>query len=100
MQGTRIKSCLWTNDAPQQATHSLNLAIDVSTIAERIKFYNASLFSPTLSTLVKAIAAGFCTTFQPATSGKFENTPLHHLLHPRATSKPNVVIFDRQKMLA
>ena len=33
------------------------------TIAERIKFYNARFFSPTLSTLAQTISAGFLTIF-------------------------------------
>ena len=55
MQCTRNHTRLWIIDAPQDTTHSLNLIVDAPTIAERIKFYNASLFSPTLSTLHRKV---------------------------------------------
>ena len=42
--------------------HSLNATIGNPTIFEHIKFYHASLFSPTLATLGKAIDAGYLTT--------------------------------------
>ena len=48
--------------------HSLNAAIDQPTLANRIKFYQASLFSPTLDTLCKAIDAGYLTTFPEFTT--------------------------------
>lgn len=55
--------------------HSLNSVIDNPTIAERIKFYHASLFSPTLDTLAKAIAAGYLTTFPAFTVKQLRNIP-------------------------
>jgi len=52
LQGQRsnLTNKLWTlNDQkPEKQCHSLNLVIDAPTIAERIKFYHASLWSPTL----------------------------------------------------
>jgi len=47
----------WTIESPQETTHSLNSVIDVPTIAI------ASLLSPTLTTLAKAVSPGFLTTF-------------------------------------
>ena len=86
MQGTRDKTKLWTIDNPPSTTHSLNSIIDAPTIAERIKFYTASLFSPTLSTLAKAISAGFLTTFPVFTTKQLRKfapqplaTPMGHL---------------------
>ena len=65
LQGTRQPSRLWTIDSTTTPSihHTVNTAIDMPTIAERIKFYHASLFSPTLDTLQKAIKAGYLTSF-------------------------------------
>ena len=69
MQGSRQSNKLWTMDSKnnnqqqQQTRHSLNALIDTPTIAERIKFYHQSLWSPTLDTLSKAIKQGFLLTF-------------------------------------
>ena len=62
LKGTRTNK-LWNIDKDQPTTHSLNATIGNPTIAERIAFYHASLFSPTLTTLTKAIKAGYLTTF-------------------------------------
>ena len=86
MQGTRNHTRLWTMDATPHHDHSLNSVIDAPTIAERIKFYKASLFSPTLSTLARAIAAGYLTTFPEFTTKQLRKytpislaTPMGHL---------------------
>ena len=72
MRGTR-KDKLWTmNDT---TIRSLNATIGSLTIAERIKFYHASLFSPTLATLAKAIDAGYLTTFPAFTSKQVNKYP-------------------------
>lgn len=66
LQGTRGASRLWTIDddnSTEQQQHSLNAAIDTPTIANRIKFYHASLYSPTMDTLKNAIDAGFLASF-------------------------------------
>ena len=63
MQCTRDHTCLWTINNPQETTHSLNSVINAPIIAERIKFYNASIFSPALSTVAQAISTGFLTPF-------------------------------------
>ena len=85
MQGTHDHTRLWTIDNPQETTHSLNSVIDTPTIAERIKFYTASLFSPTLSILAQAISAGFFTTFPAFITKNYANTP-SFTSHPNGTS--------------
>ena len=68
MQGSRGATKLWSIDTKNTTTHSLNSVIDAPTIEDRIKFYTKSLFSPTLSTLAKAISAGYLTTFPAFTT--------------------------------
>ena len=81
MQGTRQPNKLWTIDdtthhslnavsesAQTPTTHTMNSVIDAPTAAERVAFLHKSLFSPTLSTLAKAIQAGFLTTFPTITT--------------------------------
>ena len=68
MRGIHDHAHLWKIDSPQYTTHSLNSIIDAPTISEGIKFYTASLFSPTLSTLTQAITVGFLTTFPAFTT--------------------------------
>ena len=80
---------------PEEATHSLNSVIDAPTITERIKFYNASLFSLTLSTLAQAIAAGFLTTFPVFTTKKYVNIPQHRSPLPWAIYMPNTYYRTR-----
>lgn len=83
LQGERSSDTnkLWTlnQKSPSSATpcHSLNAAIDTPTIAERIKFFHASLWSPVLSTLSKALDAGFLTTFPEFTSKQLRKHPPH-----------------------
>ena len=73
MQGTRQPNKLWTIDSTKH--HSLNSIIDAPTIKERIEFYHKSLFSPTLSTLAKAIKAGYLTTFPTITTKQLRRWP-------------------------
>ena len=73
MQGTRQPNKLWTID--NNRYHSLNSVIDAPTMAERITFLHKSLFSPTLSTLAKAIQAGYLTTFPPITVKQLRRWP-------------------------
>jgi hypothetical protein len=73
LQGSRQASKLWTID--NTPTHSLNAAVDTPTIADRIKFYHASLFSPALDTLRKAIKAGYLTSFPTFTAQQLSKTP-------------------------
>jgi hypothetical protein len=75
IQGTRQSNKLWTIDPITQPTHTLSAVIDAPTIAERIAFYHASLFSPTLSTLCKAIDADYLTTFPQFTSQQVRKYP-------------------------
>ena len=76
IQGTRQQNKLWTIDPlTTKPTHSLSAIIDAPTIAERIAFYHASLFSPTLSTLCKAIDANYLTTFPHFTSKQVRKYP-------------------------
>ena len=80
MQGSRNESTnrLWQVDNMTTSTppvHSLNSIIDNPTIAERIQFYHASLFSPTLDTLAKAITAGYLTTFPHFTVKQLRRYP-------------------------
>ena len=78
LQGSRQSNNLWTiNDTSSTSipTFSLNAAVDVPTIAERIKFYHASLFSPTLDTLRKAINAGYLTSFPSFTTKQLSKFP-------------------------
>ena len=81
LQGTRQQSKLWTIDKDNH--HSLNSVIDAPTIAERIEFYSRSLFSPTLSTLEKAIKAGFLSSFPVVTTKQLRKWPPQ----PVATTK-------------
>ena len=82
LQGTRNHSTnnLWklhTTPPPSFDTiiHPINAAIDNPTIAERIRFYHASMFSPTLDTFTKAINAGYLTTFPNLTSQQIRRYP-------------------------
>lgn len=68
MQGTCQPNKLWNVDPVATLLHQINAAIDTPTIAERIHFYHASLFSPTLDTLCKAIDSNYLTTFPGFTS--------------------------------
>ena len=78
MQGTRDSTQLWTINCPQTTNHSLNSIIDAPTIAERIKYYTASLSLPPLSTLATAISAGFLTTFPDFTIRNLRKyAPIH-----------------------
>ena len=54
---------------------SLNAFIDNPSIDERIKFYHAFLFSPTLQTLSRAIDAGYLTTFPSITLRQLQKYP-------------------------
>lgn len=92
MQGTRQANKLWTIDNNQNNPtsktstpfqHSLNSMIDTPTIAERIKFFHASLYSPVLETLKNAIQAGFLTSFPGFTITQLRK----HLPNPTATPK-------------
>jgi len=74
LRGTRTTK-LWNIDKHQPATHLLNTTIGNPTIAERIAFYHASLFSPTLITLSNAIKAGYLTTFPAFTAKKVNKYP-------------------------
>ena len=75
MQGTRQRNKLWTMDEPITQHHSLNSVVDAPTIAERIKFYHASLFSPTMTTLENAIKAGYLVTFPHITTKQLRQFP-------------------------
>ena len=79
MQGARSNATnnLWKVNGTkvEQPTMSLNTVIDKPTIAERIKFYHASLFSPTLDTLAKAVSAGYLTTFPTFTVKQLRKFP-------------------------
>ena len=79
MQGARSNATnnLWKVNGTkvEQPTMSLNAVIDKPTIAERIKFYHASLFSPTLDTLAKAVSAGYLTTFPTFTVKQLRKFP-------------------------
>jgi hypothetical protein len=81
LQGTRSPSTqqLWQLNpaAPTQHNqcHSLNATLDNPTIAEQIKFYHASMFSPPLQTLTTAIDAGYLTTFPSITTAQLQKYP-------------------------
>ena len=75
MQGTRDKTKLWTIDNPPSTTHSLNSIIDAPTIAERIKFYTASLFSPTLSSLPKPCQQASSPLFLSSQLNNYASSP-------------------------
>ena len=55
-------------------------------IAERIKLYHTSLFSPTLQTLAKAIYTGHLTTFPSITSQQVQK----YLPHSEETVKGHI----------
>jgi hypothetical protein len=80
MQGSRNSATnnrLWKidNSPTGNSITSLNAVIDKPTISERIKFYHASLFSPTLDTLAKALQAGYLTTFPSFTVKQLRQFP-------------------------
>lgn len=56
LEGTRSKDTngLWEMELPPPP-EQINAAVDQATVAERIKFIHASLFSPTLHTWVQAL---------------------------------------------
>ena len=99
MQGSRssITKQLWqldpasTNKAAN--CHSLNAIMDNPTIAERIKFYHASMFSPPLQTLREAIDAGYLTTFPSMTTAQLRKYP------PRAEATVKVHLRAIKKNL-
>lgn len=68
LQGKRNKDTngLWEMELPPEPER-INAAVDQATMAERIRFVHASLFSPTLHTWVQALKSGLLTTF-PAIS--------------------------------
>lgn len=76
LQGHRSKltNGLWQMELPPKP-ESLNAAIDQATMAERIKFIHASLFSPTLYTWVKALKSGLLTTFPTITEQQIQKHP-------------------------
>ena len=74
MKGKRDPNKLWHLDN-LHPSHSLNAAIHQPTVAERIRFFHASLFSPTLDTLCKAINAGFLQSFPCFTSKQIRKHP-------------------------
>ena len=75
VQGTRQQNKLWTMDTPVTQHHSLNSVVDAPTIAERIKFYHASLFSPTMTTLENIIKEGYLVTFPYITTKQLRQFP-------------------------
>ena len=86
MQGSRDNNKLWTIDTDNpymEQQHSMNIAIDTPTLAERIKFFKASLFSLTLDTLAKVIDTGFLTSFPGFTRTQLRK----YLPNPIATEK-------------
>lgn len=90
MQGTRQENKLWTIDSKNKSTttkqpfqHSLNIMVDTPTIAERIKFHHASLFSPVLETLKIAIENNFLSSFPGFTITQLRK----HLPNPSAIVK-------------
>ena len=93
MRGARQANKLWTLDAAPTTTHTMNSVVDAPTMAERIAFYHASLFSPTLATLEEAIRAGFLVTFPTLTTARLRKyppiskaTPMGHM-HARRGNK-------------
>ena len=60
---------------PTKNTNQMNAMIDNPTLAERIKFFHATLFSPSLNTLVQAIEAGYLATFPEFTSKQLRKYP-------------------------
>ena len=106
MQGTRQPSKLWTIDPVHSTPHSCNTAIDSPTIAERIRFYHASLFSPTLETLCKAIDSNYLTTFPGFTSSQVRKFPpisvatyKGHLNAQRANTRSTKKVFKSPNFL-
>ena len=81
MQGSRSSTTnqLWQLDSTTTnkvaKCHSLNAIMDNPTIAERIKFYHASMFSPPLQTLREAIDAGYLTTFPSISTAQLRKYP-------------------------
>ena len=75
MQGTRQAKKLWTIDRPPTLQHSLNSVVDAPTMAELIKFYHASLFSPTITTLENSFKAGFLVTFPTLITKRLRTYP-------------------------
>jgi hypothetical protein len=68
---------LWTIDLPTTLEPSINsVATPITrTIADRIAFYHASLFSPALSTWCRTIDAGHLTTWPELTSKQVRAYP-------------------------
>ena len=62
-----------TNDTPN--THAANSVIPQQTIADRIAFYHATMFSPSLSTWCKAIDANLLSTWPDLTSAQVRKHP-------------------------
>ena len=68
LEGTRHPSTsLWHVDPNMSSIHqpspSMNATVGQPSAANRIRFYHAALFSPTLTTLQSAIKAGFLSSF-------------------------------------
>ena len=76
LQGTRNSTTnnLWHMNLPPPPEQA-NAAIDQPTIAERIKFIHAALFSPTLQTWTNALREGLLTTFPRITTQQIRKFP-------------------------
>ena len=77
LQGQRNSATnnLWHMNLPPSPSNQINAAIDQPTIAERIKFIHAALFSPTLQTWTNALREGLLTTFPRITIQQIRKFP-------------------------
>ena len=60
---------------PPPTTHAANSTISLQTLADRIAFYHASLFSPALSTWCRAIDGNLLSTWPDLTSAQVRKHP-------------------------
>ena len=80
LQGTRHPATtLWHLDPDQSSPHqhctSVNSTIGQPSTANRVRFYHAALFSPTLTTIHSAIKAGFLSSFPSLVLKTFQRYP-------------------------
>jgi hypothetical protein len=80
LQGTRTPATgLWqvAQDQPSQPqqAHSVQLSASNKSVADRVAFYHAAMFSPAITTWCQALDAGFLTTWPDLTSAQVRRHP-------------------------
>jgi len=76
LQGSRSPSTkLWHLNVPPSSAHTVNIVTKSQNLSNRIAFFHAAMFSPSLSTFCDAIDAGHLTTWPDLTSAQVRQNP-------------------------